>query len=76
MIVSGSLSFQVKHLERYPSGLPYQYAVKTPVTETMKPEYWAEEQWYVPNEMELVGFEEVYRVLQVPGSQLVPQGIY
>ena len=40
----------------------------------MKPEYLIEQQWNVLNEMEIIGVEQVCRVLQVPPDQLVTQG--
>ena len=74
MIVTGSFSFQVECLKQYQEGLLYQYAVKTPVTKTMKPEYSAEEQWRMVDETDLFGMDKVCRVLKVPVDQLVTHG--
>ena len=74
VIVTGSFSFQVEHLEKYQEGLPYQYVVTTPVTKAMEPKYSIEEHWNMVHEMELVGMKGICRVLKVPVNQLVKHG--
>ena len=63
-------------LKQLQGQIPYQYAVKTPVTKKMKPKYSVEHHWNILNEMEFVGYEEVCRVLLVSESQMVTRGIY